>query len=1509
MFSNSPSTKSLNNSKRFFTPIVASSLALFLSAGVAAADTPSCGATDSPKICYTIGSASQADFTDNKLTWENKDGFFSPTYTDSTATPITELKFEFNQPATGGSNTPAGTHTNGAYTITSGSSTDSQSFILDAQGKSLQLSKLAIDFGNGTNQRDFYLNLDNAGKNSQSRTPVLKGNLDIKSNTNGNSTKIEGIFGGSGIEGDITITDSGSGHTSNFIFRPKAGIKGNITATPESKNTFTFEGDGFILGNISGSTTISGQGVLTIGDGSNTIKVDSKGGINTIKATVLRMQVDTIDGGTIQDKGNTIQAIQQGDITIKNLQGFNTLDLKNTQIKIDNVISTETVNNIVLRNGSFEAGVIKTTYSQQNYVPDFKNSIVLDNAKIHIKKLEAHTNSRNEITISNSPYVKIDEMIAEGSSMIRQVLNNEVRVVGAATMRVGSIKALGRFNGIISGDFAGNGVVVDTLIVDSIESKAEGEGGNAINRINVTELQVGKIVSSADPNAYQNSSIVEIGADHMKAGEITASKNGNISIELDFGALVESEIGKIVSTEGGSITLRPQSYSRSMKIKVGVIEANNANNAISGDMRVEDLKAVNGGKNEIRVGSGSSLKNVIAETGGENSISSLYGERNFIQTVKAKTGGVNKLFDEAQIADIEADGDGSRNLLNISGVIDTLRADNKGVNLFGNIDTNQVTRFSGDVVIRKSYSTQNEGKNVIQFIAVNNNTNNREGIYMSLESKEIYGKSIVDTYGKQFRRLHGGNLLQLNQFLSEEASWNGTVLNIKGLAVGDIFNVSALGNYLPPYGVVLTKNSAFVGGIALDDNRLVMEQGAKLLIDKPIQDFGELTLKEARFVGTGADILMLKNTTIDLASMGESDRKDFRLLSVGSQYGAMASRGLAGANGLFSVLVNTSASGVNQLGGLSASNDFDLYGYAYSDRVVVHELQDTNKPLKQYIQVLTAENTDYTTIAYQGGGTETQGNIAVFSVKNDQGKALIDLEAKSILQGYDEIRTTLTSTTTDANGKTNGGPQDYTTYFIDSMGNKGASKANQLSAITALSNNYMLYLANLNSLNKRMGELRENTASQGAWLRIFNGMQSTNFKEMLDSRAIYTTIQAGYDYTFGFKGASNYLGFALSYANALGSSESYRDINGIDKGLKNMNSNAFELAIYNAYVQDGASKATGFKNGLYSDSIAKFSYILGSYNFLDQSNKTYDTSNFAFTLSQELGYRFLLGADKEFYIDPQAELAFGFFSNSNLAQSMGNNFFLKAMQDSILTLRSRVGSSFGYKFDKFTQNKGFNSSLYLGTYFVSDVLLGGEVSINTNANKPLEIKPLTSDMRFVLNLGTNFKIKDNTRIYFDFERSFGGKITTDYQLNLGVRYSFGTSKYTPYTEANTQEIKDSNTLKEVEPTQGYYIELLEKEDKKLTNKELKTLQNLKEELRIQTKTQNNKTLKAYLAGPYKDEKKAKEAKTKLEGVIKELKGKGSILEVEDEKEAKLDTTETKKADKTDKKDKKDKAKK
>ena len=683
-------------------------------------------------------------------------------------------------------------------------------------------------------------------------------------------------------------------------------------------------------------------------------------------------------------------------------------------------------------------------------------------------------------------------------------------------------------------------------------------------------------------------------------------------------------------------------------------------------------------------------------------------------------------------------------------------------------------------------------------------------------------------------------------------------------------------------------------------NTILLKQGGKFLTTNNKLSFQNLVFDGVKFDENqiGQNTLAQSNAIVDLATGGRDlldleKRNSFRLLSIGEN---ADDKGLVGSNGFFRVYANLNKAAGNTLGGVNASGSTnDTYGFAYSDRVVVHKTSNANSSTStpalttQYIQVLFDKDTDLSKIAYSGGDTTKEGNIAIFTTKNStitdaDGKPipLVSLKAVDSVLGFEQVQTDITSKTTDEFGKAPtsnpSNPADtYTTYFLTSAKNQGVSLANQKTSASALGNNYMLYLANLNSLNKRMGELRENTHTHGTWARVFNGMQSTNFSNALDTRSIYTTLQGGYDYSFGFKGASNILGFALSYANSISKSGVTKELDGSEKGIKHAFSNAIEFAIYNAYVQDGASRATGWKNGLYTDSIVKFSYISSDLNLFGEGNNK--TTNLAFTLSQEIGYRFLLGNDREFYIDPQGEITLGYLNQSHLKQTLaGHN--LTGVQDSILTLRSRIGSSYGYKFDKFTQNKGFNSSLYLGTYFVSDFIVGGDVHLVSTSNQALSLSPLASTARFVLNLGTNFKIKDNTRIYFDFERSFGGKITTDYQLNLGVRYSFGTSKYTPYTEANTQEIKDSNTLKEVEPTKGYYIEVLEKEANKLSSKEKKVLEKLKDNLKVQSKTQGNKTMKVYLVGAFKDEAKAKEAKSKLEGVIKELKGKGSILEVE-----------------------------
>ena len=378
-------------------------------------------------------------------------------------------------------------------------------------------------------------------------------------------------------------------------------------------------------------------------------------------------------------------------------------------------------------------------------------------------------------------------------------------------------------------------------------------------------------------------------------------------------------------------------------------------------------------------------------------------------------------------------------------------------------------------------------------------------------------------------------------------------------------------------------------------------------------------------------------------------------------------------------------------------------------------------------------------------------------------------------------------------------------------------------------------------------------------------MQSNYYNQ--NTSTIYTNIQAGFDHAFGGNGFNNYVGFALSYINGVSFSKDMKRKDGSLAGLDSGVSNGFEIALYNSYVNDGA-KSNRWDKGFYNDNVLKFTALFNSINMLNGTSDNY--SNFGVSFSEEIGYRFLLGENNTWYIDPQAEVAIGYLTGSKVNQISGS-YYLKGTLDSISVLRGRVGSSFGYYFDQFTKDKDFKSKVYLGLFYEGDLVGGSNIALSSNLSSINYA--ITSTSRMLLNIGTNFTIKDNHRIYFDFQRSFFGKIITDYQLNLGYRYSFGTSKYTPLENINTAEASNDSKIKEVAPTKGYYIKLLDAaKPSKKQNRILSKIEDLK--------TQNNGNTKAYLVGPFASFKQAKTSMDAYEGTAKELKSQAEIIEVE-----------------------------
>ena len=740
-----------------------------------------------------------------------------------------------------------------------------------------------------------------------------------------------------------------------------------------------------------------------------------------------------------------------------------------------------------------------------------------------------------------------------------------------------------------------------------------------------------------------------------------------------------------------------------------------------------------------------------------------------------------------------------------------------------NGDTNLVfvSSSSGSNAVFSTQTDLSTPSNGISMFGINFT----DGVLLHLKDKNV-NTTLTQEGTISFLKLAGkdGSTPVFSFTTQRDTSTNTDTVNLNGVAVGEIQAIGGTAIQDPStpqihtYNVVLNKDAIFAGKIALYGTNqvinLTMEDSSKLFVNNEALHIENLQLNSSKLDVSNIlnNSFTQNNVVIDLATDGNdfgNIKRDigtdgYRVLVIGSRDEAgaqpytVAPTGLTGNNGLFRVYVDPSQEAELGKNVLNIGTAFQN-AKAHSDRILVNN----GTAGTHYIQVIYKEGTEIGKISYNGGGVETDGNIAVATVAKNTN---ITFLGANQVQGFDVIGTKLTEgIETDAQGQVNGaGAKNYKTFFIDSTVSKGIADSSIQTTTSALGINYDLFLANFNSLNKRMGELRDNNNGQGAWARVFVGGLSTSYG--LETQSTYTTIQAGYDYAFGFEGANNYLGVALSYANALTDTKQAFDINGFVSGIDKTTTNGIEVALYNSYVED---------SGWFNDTIFKFSYMMSDVKVINQSD-TYSTNNFGIVLSDEFGYRFKLGESKEWYIDPQLEVGFGYFNQSDLKQVLGQAT-LTGIQDAIATLRARVGANWAYDFKKFTQGKGINASVYLGTYYSYDYISGGEISLVTDLGTKGKLTPLSSTGRFELNVGTNIEVQSNTRIYFDFEKSFGGDITTEYQVNLGVRYSFGESNgYTPISAIKTKiaPLKVSDEKPQEQPSQ----ENTSSEEKTDTNK-------------------------------------------------------------------------------------------
>ncbi|RDU70998.1 hypothetical protein CQA57_08045, partial [Helicobacter anseris] len=877
---------------------------------------------------------------------------------------------------------------------------------------------------------------------SSSKTTVT---VTINKNTNGDAS--ENI-----IKGDITAAGDGFGGATNtitFNTTTKNKIDGNITSSDgfgRTKNIINFAaGDGDINGDISATSTTNeitltkSDGILAINGGitnnagTNTIKAEngtivikktggkisvSGGGTatNTISAKTLTIDIGTIEssGNNNSNNKNVIKGTETVTITgeVKTSVGANNIDGKD--ITINGSITNMWGNNTINATGAIKIG------SQDKKVTISNDS----NA--------ATSNAKNTITGGDGSAIYADVKLLKGNDKV----SNNITLNG---------------NSSITGDITANA---------------------GTNNISIKGTATTSTTPSPSPSTLTTSA-------DMSALKALVGLTGNITTNGGTNNISIKGTATTSTTPSLPSTLTTSGDMSALMALVG----------LTGNI------TTNGGTNNIvfenKIWAPSNLTNgasgVLKTSGG------------FSNLVLRQT--VSLSLSNTPIFNVETTG-GSANVI-MQGPV--------------SVGANVIYGASGTttLIFAHSNDNQNDAFSASDTAIANNKVlgkTYKDGIKLTLKDKNIKtsdGKntSFIDTYKSYFIENDTDPILTITTKRSGDASSGyNDIVTIQGIAVGTVSALESTvnsSNGNSTYNITLQNNSVYFGGFDFSKIKdtdayaktiinLTMQSGSKFFTDSSVA-LRSLTIENASLnrEETLLNSFEQSNTVIDLGSYGNDNsniqtRENFNLLMIGDATGSNTGNGLTGSNALFRIYANQEADQSKAtLGGIKSSNNGavngsgnGVYGNVYADRVVVFNTKD-NAQTTQYIQVLTSgSDINVSGISYKGGGTESAGNIAVFTVKNSTGNdtntALVKLETADAIIGFDQVGSTLKEVLTDQYGQFGTDKTGYTTYFLDAVSAKGASTANQQASAAALGSNYDLYLANMNSLNKRMGELREN---------------------------------------------------------------------------------------------------------------------------------------------------------------------------------------------------------------------------------------------------------------------------------------------------------------------------------------------------------------------------------------------------------------------------------------------------
>ncbi|MBS7327281.1 MAG: autotransporter outer membrane beta-barrel domain-containing protein [Oxalobacter sp.] len=282
-------------------------------------------------------------------------------------------------------------------------------------------------------------------------------------------------------------------------------------------------------------------------------------------------------------------------------------------------------------------------------------------------------------------------------------------------------------------------------------------------------------------------------------------------------------------------------------------------------------------------------------------------------------------------------------------------------------------------------------------------------------------------------------------------------------------------------------------------------------------------------------------------------------------------------------------------------------------------------------------------------------------------------------------------------------------------------------------NNFQVFRAQMNDLDKRMGDLRNMPDSEGgAWAKVIAGQ--SKYKGIHND---YKTLQVGVDHRYkGFFG-----GVTAAYTDGDGS---------IKHGSTDDKNYTFGL--YGGWLGE---------DGQFVDLTLKHHHLETDYDFGSNGKKTkgsYDTGGTSFSV--EYGWRLGI-ADTNYYIEPQAEFMYGHLNSTGYTTNRG----VKVDQSSIKSAVGRLGVAAGWASPDKTGS----------VYIKASVLNDWEADSVVRTSKDGVKRRYHEDMGGTWGefaVGGTWNINKRLSAYGEMETTVGNPVRTTYQFNAGLRLHF-----------------------------------------------------------------------------------------------------------------------------------------